>query len=74
MFVCSQSAIMFVCSETAILSVVCFRMGFSPASGFYMLTLWNRLSAPSSEAGMSVRNELGLKIMGFFMGKILARK
>jgi hypothetical protein len=49
-------------------------MGFSPASGFYMLTLWNRLSAPSSEAGMSVRNELGLKIMGFFMGKILARK
>ena len=31
--------------------VLCFLLGNSPASEFYMLTFWNTLSVPSSQAG-----------------------
>ena len=41
-----------------VLNVVCFLLGNSPASEFYMLTFRNTLSVPSSQEGRCVWNEL----------------
>ena len=37
-----------LCFKTNIQGVVCFLLGNSPASEFYMPTFWNTLSVPSS--------------------------
>jgi len=51
-----------------VLNVVCFLLGNSPASEFYMPTFRNTLSVPSSQAG---RNEgwLDLKMLEYLYGK-----
>jgi len=53
---------------------VCFLLGNSPASEFYMPTFRNTLSVPSSYAGRCVKNEIGLRMLGYYTGKGLAQK
>ena len=57
-----------------VLNVVCFLLGYSPASEFYMPTFRNTLSLPSSQAGRFVKNRLGLRMLGHYTGKGLVRK
>jgi len=51
-----------------VLNVVCFLLGNSPVSEFYMPTFWNTLSVPSSWAGR-YEEWLGLRNVGYLYGK-----
>ena len=53
-------------------NVLCFLLGNSPASEFYMPTFRNTLLHLHRQVG--VKNELGLRNVGYFKGKGLARK
>jgi len=46
--------IYFISNFRRVLNVVCFLLGNSPASEFYMPTFRNTLSVPSSQAGRCV--------------------
>ena len=59
--------------RTNIKFLVCFLLGYSQASEFCVPTFRNTLSVPSSQAGGCVKNELGLGMLGYYMGKGLAR-